>query len=297
MTTPEPTLLFFRHRPDGWAANPYLASSLQSVETSFFLVALGRYPHALTTCASALETCLQAAKIGAGDRDGLNDLITKAKRSSVAVAQFSVDVLTRFREARNRITHRGFGAGDDSESVALYLEAGLPLLRLCYREFHAFDFDDGLLMEYAEHLRVAKAVHEYASKAPDADLCYCMSSFAHLIRWGFKANFTSRWELQALNAAEEIGVKFERTYKRAQELEELFEVSWTFDCPVCDEFEGVIAELESDSLDAQELRVGRMACTHCDFVVTDSDVLLSNALLAAQLSQARGRILQEYGIE
>jgi len=26
MTTPEPTLLFFRHRPEGWAANPYLAS-------------------------------------------------------------------------------------------------------------------------------------------------------------------------------------------------------------------------------------------------------------------------------
>jgi hypothetical protein len=227
----------------------------------------------------------------------LNDLINRAKRSSAAVSQFSADVLKRFREARNRITHRGFGAGDDSESVALYLEAGLPLLRLCYREFHAFDFDDGLLMEYAEHLRVAREVHECARTAPDADLCYCLSSFAHLIRWGFKASFTSRWELQALNAAEEIGVKFERTYKRAQELEGLFDVSWTFDCPVCDEFEGVIAELESDSLDAQKLRVGRMACTHCDFVVTASEVLLSNALLAAQLSRVRGRILQGYGIE
>jgi hypothetical protein len=297
MTTVEPTLLFFRHRPEGWVADPYLASSLQSVETSFFLIALGRYPHALTACASALETCLQAAKIGAGDRDGLNDLISKAKRSSGAVAQFSVDVLTRFREARNRITHRGFGAGDDGESVALYLDAGLPLLRLCYREFHAFDFDDGLLMEYAEHLRVAKEVHTHASKTPDGELCYCLNSFAHLIRWCFKGSFSSQWELHALTMAEEIGVKFERTYKRAQELEGLFEDSWTFDCPVCDEVEGVIAELESDSLDAQELRVGRMACTHCDFVVTDSQVLLSNALLAAQLSKARAKILQEYGIE
>ena len=68
-------------------------------------------------------------------------------------------------------------------------------------------------------------------------------------------------------------------------------------CPVCDEFADVIAELESDSLDAQELRVGRMACTHCDFVVTDSQVLFSNALLAAQLSKAGVKILQEYGIE
>jgi hypothetical protein len=297
MTTVEPTLLFFRHRPAGWAVSPYLASSLQSVETSFFLIALGRYPHALMACASALETCLQAAKIGASDRDGLNDLIIKAKRSSAAVAQFSMDLLTRFREARNRITHRGFGAGDDSESVALYLDAGLPLLRLCYREFHAFDFDDGLLMEYAEHLRVAKEVHEYASKTPDGDLCYCLSSFAHLIRWCFKGSFSSQWELQALTTAEEIGVKFERTYKRAQELEGLFEVSWTFDCPVCSEFEGVIAELESDSLDAQELCLGRMACTHCDFVVTDSHVHLSNSLLAAQLAEVRGKILQEYGIE
>lgn len=51
MANEEPTLLFFRHRPDGLATKLPIASSMQSLETNFFLIALYRYPHALATCA------------------------------------------------------------------------------------------------------------------------------------------------------------------------------------------------------------------------------------------------------
>ena len=52
----EPTLGFFRCKPEGMAARPPLSSSLQNLESCFFLVAFGRYPHALVSCASAIES-------------------------------------------------------------------------------------------------------------------------------------------------------------------------------------------------------------------------------------------------
>src|SRR5262245_26197201 len=103
-----PTLLFFRSRPIGWTVNLSIASSMQSLETSFFLIALRRFPHALSTCASAIEGTIQAAKVRANDKDGLQTLLRKARQHSPLIADFSEAKLEAFREMRNRITHRGF---------------------------------------------------------------------------------------------------------------------------------------------------------------------------------------------
>jgi hypothetical protein len=204
MTIQEPTLLFFRHRPDGWATEPSVASSLQSVESSFFLIALRRYPHALSVCASAIESTLQAASIGAKESDGFQKLVKKAKKSSEAVSRFSDESLEHFRDTRNRITHHGFSPRDDSDSVSLYLAVGLPFLSLCYREFHKFDLMDGLLMEYAWHISVAQKVLALAkATTQDTDISYCLHSFSHLIRLGFKESFSTGWEIDALVRADE----------------------------------------------------------------------------------------------
>jgi len=104
----EPTLLFFRERPHGWSASASIAGSLQSIETSFFLTALGRHPHALLVCTSAIESCLQAASIGAKERDGLQGLIKKAGSASVEIQNFPAAFLDRLREARNRSPWSGF---------------------------------------------------------------------------------------------------------------------------------------------------------------------------------------------
>ena len=85
----EPTLLFFRHRPKEWHTNTLLASSLQSLETGFFLIALERFPHALVVCASAIESSLQAADINPRERDGFQDLIRKAASASAAFQGFA----------------------------------------------------------------------------------------------------------------------------------------------------------------------------------------------------------------
>jgi hypothetical protein len=295
MTFQEPTLLFFRHRPEGW--NVPIASSMQSVETSFFLIALGRYPHALSVCASAIESNLQAAGIGAKEKDGLQDLVKKAKKSSDAVEQFSDELLDHFRETRNRITHRGFSPKDDSESVSLYLDIGLPFLSLCFREFHAFDLMDGLLGEYVEHITAAQKVYLLAKNGPILDMSYCLHSFGHLIRWSFKHNFSAGWEINALVHAEQIGGKFEKTYAEKRDLERLFEVSRSFDCPVCDDIDGVVAELDPSELDKGEVSPMRMACTNCGFVVNRDQPYLSKVLLGKQITESKTQVLKEYGIQ
>lgn len=296
MTIQEPTLLFFRHMPEGRATNASIASSMQSLETSFFLIALGRYPHALSVCASAIESAMQAANIGDKQKDGLQDLIKKAKKSSKAVAGFGDESLDHFRETRNRITHRGFSPQDDSETTSLYLKVGLPFLSLCYREFHAFDLMDELLREYVEHINAAQKVHALAKNLPSLDMSYCLHSFGHLIRWCFKRSYSAGWEINALVHAEEIGGKFERTYAEKQELERLFETPWSFDCPVCDDLDSVVTELDSNLLDKKEVRPIRMACINCGFVVSNSQPYLSQVLLEKQLAESKAKILKEYGV-
>jgi transcription elongation factor Elf1 len=292
----EPTLLFFRSRPAGWTVNVSIASSMQSLETSFFLIALRRYPHALSTCASAIESAIQAAEVGANDRDGLQALIRKAKQHSPLIADFSDARLETFREIRNRITHRGFSPKDDSETTSLFLDVGLPFLALCYRELHSFDLMDGLLQEYVEHLNVATRVHERAKNLRDIELSYCLNSFGHLLRWCLKGNFSSAWEFDALTHSEEYGGKFDRMHDEKQKLEHLFDVHWSFDCPICDDVEAVVCEIDSQALDSLNVIPKRIVCTNCGFVVRASHPFLSEILLENQIANSREQILEEHGL-
>lgn len=223
-------------------------------------------------------------------------MLTRAKRCSPAIADFSQDSLDRFRELRNQITHRGFSSQDDSESVRLYLEVGLPFLQLCYREFHGFDLMDGLLQEYTEQINIAQTVLGVWKAIPDVDLSYCLHAFGHLIRWCFKRSLSSGWEIEALIHSEEVGGKFERTIAERERLEKMFRASWTFSCPLCDEYEGVIAELDVDAIHCQEVTIGAMACTNCGFVVHGPRSQLSQLLLERQVSESRKQILQEFGV-
>ena len=86
MASEEPTFVFFRNRPDGLAEKPPLASSMQSLETSFFLIALYRYPHALSTCASAIEAAVKASPACASEGSGLQAQIGAARRHSASIA-------------------------------------------------------------------------------------------------------------------------------------------------------------------------------------------------------------------
>jgi hypothetical protein len=296
MTT-EPTLLFFRQAPQNWAVNVSLASSMQSLESSFLLVALGRHPHALTVCASAIESAIQGADVGAKEKDGLQDLIKKAKIKSKAISEFDDGLLLQFRDVRNRITHRGFSPQDDSESTRLYLDVGLPLLSLCFSEFHKYDLMDGLLKEYVKHITFAQGVRELARAQSSEEFSYCLHSFGHLIRLNLKSSFSTEHEIGSLVHAEEAGRQFENAIVEKKRLEDLFgEPYWSFDCPICTQTDSVVAELDSDAMDREEVIPTRMACTYCGFVASIFKPYLSRILLADQVQGIKSVVLKAYGV-
>jgi hypothetical protein len=276
-----PTLLFFRRRPSSWGSGDRLASSLQSLESSFFLLALGRFPHALTVCASSIESCLQAAtEVGNGGTQGLKELERRARDASPAVSSFPS--LEEFRALRNKITHRGFSPRDDSTAASLYIEFGLPFLSVCLKEFHGFDLADGLLQEYAEHLRVARETFE-RGKSLTIEKSYCFHSFSHLLRTNLKEEFSASWELESLVDSRHAGSQYERTTDERDKIEALFEVPARFDCPVCLAADAAVAEIDVDSFDKPTVMASRLACVQCGFVIGNgmphlTDVLLEEAL-------------------
>src|SRR5438132_10799554 len=110
----EPVLLLFRNTPARSQNDDQLISSLQTLETSFFLIALGRYPHALITCASSIEAAIQASNVRGKRKGGLAFALAKGRRFSPTISSFPDPLMKRFREFRNRITHSGFEAKDAS---------------------------------------------------------------------------------------------------------------------------------------------------------------------------------------
>ena len=259
-------------------------------------MALGRYPHALTVCASAIESALQAAPIGASEKDGLQTLVKLARKSSASISQWPIAPLDALRDIRNKFTHRGFSPKDDGTSVRLYLDVAMPFLCLCYREFHAFDLMDGLLREYANHIEVGQRVLTRLEQTEMRDVTYCVRPFCERIRWCFKSSFSSDWEMAALVGAEERGTKFDAVVSAREDLEKQFDYdTWLFDCPICDEDQGIVAEVDFAVL-GSELTLKRIACAACGFHVKATEPHLGEALFEKQLAIAQPNILHEYGI-
>ena len=79
LTNPQEAFyLFFRSRPHGPTAGS-LTSSLQTIETTFLLIALMRYPHAITSCASAIESIIKASPSCKTSKQGLKALLEGTK--------------------------------------------------------------------------------------------------------------------------------------------------------------------------------------------------------------------------
>jgi hypothetical protein len=296
MKMPEPTFLFFRSPPKNVEARTALASSMQSLDSVLLLVALMRYPHALTTCASAIESAIKSSLAGKtlGSRNGLNDLLEAAKRESIELAAFPAGALAEFRRARNRITHDGFSPRDDSESVGLLLEVGFPFLNQCYLHLFSFDLWDALLPEYAQQMEIGTEVYLRGKHVAELDRSYCLKSLGHLIRWSLKDNFSAGWEIQELVESEESGSGFDFKHKQREMLERLFGPEWVFDCPLCREPQAVVCQLDEDQLRSRIIVPKRLACTNCGLVVKSAELYLSEALLKDEIAAAKESILKDY---
>jgi hypothetical protein len=98
----KPTLNFFRAWPENLEQLPPLTSSMQSLETCFLLLSYVRYPHALVSCVTAIESAIRA-KLGLASEERIRfSRLLKAIQSHPynfkALSQKSLDEL---RESRN----------------------------------------------------------------------------------------------------------------------------------------------------------------------------------------------------
>ena len=278
----KPTLLFFRHRPEALVGDGTLTSSLQSLETSFLLISLSRFPHALTACFTAIETAIRAS--GVGGKRKINLLSFRKRTKFGKIAKYPRRVLEELDKTRNRFIHQGFTSKDDTESTSLILEAGLPFLWLCYKELHSFDAATDLRPEYWEQLDAARRVHSLAKQKSGLDLSYCFNGFKHLIRWSLRRNFSSAWEIGSLVKSEETGEAFAKNEKPKDVLKGLFAAHWSFDCPICDNYQAAVCEIDTAKLWEREVVLSRMECVHCGFAVRQSQPFLSRILLENKLT-------------
>lgn len=293
---PEPTFLLFESQPKTAEAPISLASSMQTLESVFLLVALRRYPPALSTCAAAIESSIKSSSVRTEGSDGLASVLDAARSASQDLAVFPADRLSAFRKARNRITHQGFSPRDDSESVGLLLEVGLPFLHQCYVHLFSFDLWNALPPEFEQQFRVGAEVYIRAKGAADLDRSYCLNGLGHLVMWSLRDRFSADWQIKALVRAEEVGTEFQLKYKERQRLEHVFSPSWIFDCPLCGEPESVVCQLDEGALRSGDVIPEQLACINCCLVVKKTELHLSEELLRNGASNEKQAILKEYGL-
>lgn len=297
MTNQEWNFIFFRSGPKTKESLAALTSSMQTFESALLLVGLSRYPHALSACASAIESAISSSKAGAlpESGSGLRKAFRQARRHSTELGVFPKQLLDEFTETRNRITHSGFSPKDDSEAIRLLIEVGFPFLALSLQHLYSFDLWDAILQDYSKQIRIATSVFHRAAKAPGLDPSYSIKSLVHLIRWGLSNNFSADWEL-ALIDKENTGFQYEFNQKRREKFEQLYNASWVVECPLCGEPDSAICELNDDELESKNVVPNRMACVNCGFVVNESQSFLCEALLGGIVSKEKDAILKEYGI-
>ncbi len=297
----EPQFLFYRKLPDKPETTAALASSLQGLETSFFLVSLHRYPHALTACASIIESILKHSPIceasakQSAKTPTLNHLIPAARGLSSVLNSFPQADLDDFRQARNHIVHEGFNPKDDSESAQLLIRIGFPFAASCLQELHGFNLIDSLIVDYAYHLSVAGRVYERA-KGLAGEFTYCFRSFAYYLQWCVRDNFLANWESDALEHDDVIFIKGERIDSEKKALERRFNASWDhFSCPICGDLDSTLVELDANALEGSKVVPLRMACFNCGFTVRTGQLFLSETLLEPQVIEQRSKILKDFG--
>ena len=292
----QPELHFFRATPDRVMSRPPLASSLQSLESSFILISHARFPHALVTCASAIESSIKAALgIPSAKRPNAADLYDRAQRRWSNLQSFDTAELDRFRNTRNRIVHYGFIPRDEEEAAVLLLRTGIPFFEACNREFFGFEVVDGLVVEFGENLRIALSTYQRVKGIPRLQFARCFDAFAHLLRWSLRESLMADWERGAVARAESYGAAFESSRDTKSQLDRVFGATWPFDCPICGEVSTLVCEVDSDRLEEHAIVLHRALCTHCNLILGGVP-FLTEALVASQIETQRMDILRDYGM-
>ena len=301
----QPSFVFFRATPTDMMKHPPLASSLQSFETCLLLIALGRFPSALASCAAAVESLIKA-KLGTPPEDEVKlwKLIQEIRQLCPSLRLFDETKLDRFRETRNRVVHYGYTPKDDEVCAVELLETGFPFLEKSYGELFGFDLMSkpgnertvGLEPKMREQYQVCREVYRRARELRGIGYRYCFDSLAHCVRFELKGITMTVTERSLMEIEEERGVKFEHEERAKKRIERAFKgPTREFDCSICDGQSTMIAELDEEALRSKRVSVRRCLCVSCEMLVSDGSPYLADELLRVPI-EVETTIMKEFGI-
>jgi hypothetical protein len=223
-------------------------------------------------------------------------LYAKAINHFKALALFDESELESFRFTRNRFVHYGYSPQDDEESAVLLLKTGYPFLVACYKQFFGFDTFDGLVGEFSEQFGIAVDIYAKANSTSGLHFTYCFLAFGHLIRWSVRQSLMPGWENIASIHADEIGAKFEQCEKNKHELERLLGTTWLFDCPICNDIDTFVCEIDQDRFSDNIVSLVRAGCPSCGLVVPYGCPFIVDALCRDQIDNKSSDIFRAFGI-
>jgi hypothetical protein len=117
-----------------------------------------------------------------------------------------------------------------------------------------------------------------------------------MIRWLIRDSLLADWEVSTLAEAESSRGDFDAKEALKDRLGRSYNAYWQYDCPVCREPNGFIAELDADVLDSGETRVVRGMCIGCGLKLSASSAVVIEYLLRTDIVAAREAALAAYGI-
>lgn len=293
-----PTLHFFRTTPNNLKSNLELCSSLQHLESAFFLISLGRYSHALVSCVTAIENSIKA-KYPENKREKLVNLLNDARMEFSELQNFTENEISNLRIARNRIVHQGFSPKDDDTASKFLLKTGFRFIRDCYIAFFNFDLEKGLLHDFFKQLSIAIEVYEKVQSDQSFAFKNCFIVFGHLVRWSIKDSLMPSWEIEASQSADEIGAKFDLTQNEKKTIIKLFgdDEYWSFNCPICIDFEPFICEIDNEFIENGEIILKRAKCVNCGLAIPSNIPHLTNEICKEQVIKKSSEIFEAYGVE
>lgn len=296
MTGEEPYLPFFRNRPSDLSANPPLCSSLQSLETVFYLVALGRYPAALVMLGQAIESAVKAGlRIPQDEYLGFNKLASRGAREITVPAEIAGS-LKQFRDARNDFSHYGFSPKDDGRSADEMMRTGFPYLEAIYRGFFGFDLQESLLWELGIQYGIAKSVFADANISGSGNELEALRVLGHQIRYTFHPSFISNVEYEILDEARSTTGIHDFIDNKRHETEVAFDPCWFFNCPICGEIRCLGAQLEAAALNDSVIKLVRIICLSCGLSIPVGVPLLADRVCAKEVAADTKEIYEKFGI-
>jgi hypothetical protein len=275
------------------------ASALQSFENSIFLIGLGRFPAALTACATAVESTIRAIRgyKATSPDDGLKATMDFAIQRK---PRLNMPNLLQFRTARNEFIHHGYSPEDDERAVSLLFGVGYPFLSLCLWEFHCFSTRSSVINGFWEQVEIAEKVTKEIGTsirtAPNGTKPQQVSgarALQHAVWISFRNPLHARW------TDIDYGLP-DHEYAARERAKKLVEGRWTFhtymNCPIptCASFECCVA-LDGES--TAKLAPVALLCFDCGFRLGEGDTILMKHLVGVALDKSRSKILSEYGLD